>query len=837
VSPARRRPTLLLGAALLVALLVGGRWLALETAERAWAATIPGGTAYLMTRDFARLVTGVFLLAAVAWATGNLLFVYRAIGSVQLPRRLGDLEIVEAVPQRLLLAGTLGSGLVYGLLLALGTGRAWTAAAIAFHAPAFGRADPVLHRDAGYYLAQLPWDERLRSFALVATLSATVIVALLYLGIGSLRFRRWLPFASAHARAHLGVLLASLGLTLTWGALLDPAQTVAGLHGALTRGVLAVRLPAAPLVAALGIAATLASLVWVARERVALLVGSWGALLSTSFAAYLVLPAMLTGPAGRGPAASSDAFAAERRRLEGSAFGIDSLGERAPPGFPSPAAAVTATPLWDATQVMAAAAHRRDLLGPRAAPAAAALSPHPPLPPPGGGRPTWIVAPMPDLDSLARVQPVPEWREVHRGAWARAGRPVAAAEGDTGLDFAPLLTRDSATWFGRGFREFAVAAPDSWPRVRGAGLSLVGSWRRTALAWSLQSAELNRTETDGLVLLWHRDVSERLGRLAPFASFDDATPVLADGTLWWIAYGYLVSETFPLARSIEWGGRDVRYLRAAFIGAVSAGSGDTRLFLAPGADSLAAAWARLLAPLIQPSDSLPPALRAQLSYPRRTFTIATALLARWRGDSTAWVAVPRDPFELVATQSDGAGRWDTASAAIWTAQGFEGGNPAALVALVAGAMSAAGPRLVEWRPSPAVRLPSVLVGSPNETAPGVMRLWNLAGAPFSAQALFAQPATGGAPQHVDTLFLTWGERTGQGPTVTAALRDLLAAGGARVPADTSLAGRWDAARALAAQADAALAAGDLEAFGRYYARLKALLGVGHRKLAPAREPR
>src|SRR5213592_3413584 len=206
---------------------VGGRWLALETTERAWAATIPGGGMYLMLRDLARLVRGLFLLAAIGWATGNLLFVYRAIGSVQLPRRLGDLEIVEAVPQRLLLAGTVACGLVYGVLLTLGTGDAWQEAALAARPPTFGIADPVLHRDVGYYLARLPWTERLRSFALVATLSATAIVALLYLGIGSLRFRRWLPYASAHARAHLGVLLACLGLTLTWGALLDPVQAVA----------------------------------------------------------------------------------------------------------------------------------------------------------------------------------------------------------------------------------------------------------------------------------------------------------------------------------------------------------------------------------------------------------------------------------------------------------------------------------------------------------------------------------------------------------------------------------------------------------------------------------
>src|SRR2546427_6222425 len=59
--------------------------------------------------------------------------------------------------------------------------------------------------------------------------------------MGSLHFRRWRPAASAHARLHLGVLLAALALTLTWGAALDPAETVAGLHGALDGAALQIR--------------------------------------------------------------------------------------------------------------------------------------------------------------------------------------------------------------------------------------------------------------------------------------------------------------------------------------------------------------------------------------------------------------------------------------------------------------------------------------------------------------------------------------------------------------------------------------------------------------------
>src|SRR3989454_12331688 len=185
VTRPRRRSWLLAGAAVPVVLLVGGRGVATETGERAWAASIRGGEAYIAGRDVARLVSGLILLLAVAWGTGNVFFVYRAIGSVQLPRRLGDLEIVEAVPQRVLLGGTITSGLVFGFLLALGTGDWWMAARLAAHPPRFGVVDPLLHRDLGFYVGRLPWLERMHGLLLLAGVTGTLLVALLYLGMGS----------------------------------------------------------------------------------------------------------------------------------------------------------------------------------------------------------------------------------------------------------------------------------------------------------------------------------------------------------------------------------------------------------------------------------------------------------------------------------------------------------------------------------------------------------------------------------------------------------------------------------------------------------------------------
>jgi hypothetical protein len=64
-----RRSWLVVLAALLVIVLVGGRWLALETAERAWAATFPGGSVLLEARALARLMQIFVLLFAITWST------------------------------------------------------------------------------------------------------------------------------------------------------------------------------------------------------------------------------------------------------------------------------------------------------------------------------------------------------------------------------------------------------------------------------------------------------------------------------------------------------------------------------------------------------------------------------------------------------------------------------------------------------------------------------------------------------------------------------------------------------------------------------------------------
>jgi len=778
-----RRSWLFWFAALLVVVLVGGRVLAVETAERAWAATFPGGEVLLVARTLARQMQGFVIVFAMIWATGNLFVVYRAIGSVQMPRRLGDLEIVEAVPQRVLFTLTLGTGILGGLLLSLGTADWWRDALLAGTPPIFGVSDDILHHDLGYYVAVLPWQATLQAHAATWTGSATLVAGLLYVAIGSLRVQRGRLRTSDHARAHLAVLLACLALALAWGAALDPAEVVGGLHGTLDQTAVDVRLPGAAFVAAVGVATAIASLIWGWRDVPNIVLGSWSAL----FLAWVGCYALVPGVVRASRTTDESLLRRSRAALERVAFGLTPIETGPPPAFSSIEAALRGggLPLWDAKRVALVAGG-----SPRAA---VALSTTPP-----GWR--WLTVPPPPA------------------------APRFAVETDTGLAIAraPVRPGDTLSWFAPGATEFAVVSPDTWPALRAQGVPLRGSLRRAALAWALQGLSLARAETDGRVLLWRRDVVDRLQRLAPFADFGAPTPVLSGGDLWWVSWGYVSSEAFPLARALPWRDEPVRYLRAGLVGAVRAATGETHVWLAPGHDSLTAAWARYFDPLIEPRNRIPDELLRQVPYPAEVFQLAAAQLARANTtDSGPWTPRPRTAFQVAP------------GGTLWTGIGFEAETRSAsrFVALLAGTVEPAGPALRLWHPSPpagpAEGLPPDLVGA-STTSPGELRIWLAGGSITTLQGLFAQAADS-VPRGVASVYLTLGPRSGTGPTVPDALRSLLT-GQAYAPLDTTLGGRWEQVRALVARADSAMTQGNLERFGQIWKEIR-------RQLAPALRPR
>lgn len=789
-----RRRLYLIGAAVLVAALVGGRWLAVETAERAWDRTFAGGEAVVQARDLARLLQALVLLISITWFTGNLLVVYRAIGSVQMPRRLGDLEIVEAISQRTLLGVTVLLGVVIGTLFALSTGDWWHHAVLAAAPPHFGIADPKLGRDLGYYVSVLPWIAVIQNRALVLALGALGVVTLLYAVIGTFRIRRGRIRASDYARAHLGFLFACLALVIAWGAILDPAEVIAGFHGTVDAAALAVRIPGARLVGAVAGVTAVISIVWAIRDRPTLIIAGWAALMITVMAGYVMIPGVVrtSASAGQGTAAI---LTQQRDSLERLAFGLSALERRRPPAFSSGEEAVRAIPLWDPAHVAAAA---------QVPPVAVALR----SPRPDDTGAAWLIAPVPPPNATASTAPV-----------------RLALEMDSGLAITALPGKDGSVLFGPG-AVAPVITEDSIP-----GVPIEGAWRRFAIAWTIQSWGLVRGDSSGRRLLWRRDVTDRLERLAPFARFGAPAPAMREGSLWWVSWGYVANATFPLVRPLSWDGEDVRYIRAGLVGAVRAATGETHLWLAPGYDSLTASWARRFEPLIEPVDRLPADLRAQLAFPPEMFLIGAKQLLRVSADSGApnpdagWFMRPREPFQLggaALSEGDGAG------GGLWTGVAFEAGvsAPKQLAGLFAAAITPSGPVMHLWHPTIPERLPGPLVGS-SSLRPGQLRIWPVGNSLITVQPQLLDPlgSPEGTAPRVAEVYVTLESLSGRGLTARAALR-----GGEQIVSDTTLGARWERARRLAARADSALGVGDLELFGRLW---RALMS----ELAPAQRPR
>jgi hypothetical protein len=376
----------------------------------------------------------------------------------------------------------------------------------------------------------------------------------------------------------------------------------------------------------------------------------------------------------------------------------------------------------------------------------------------------------------------------------------------------------SAPLFGPGVTGAVVASSDSAADARARGIPITGAWRRFAIAWTIQDWGVLRTEITRHALLWRRDVTERLERLAPFATFAAPIPIVRGSSLWWVSWGYVSQNAFPYTRPLPWRDDDVRYLRAGLLGAVSVGTGETHLWLAPGYDSLTAAWARRFDPLIEHADNIPPDVRAQLAYPADAFDAVVAQLQRSSVDSAglspAWTRRPRESFQLVGP-----------AGTLWTGIAFEQGvfAPRGMVGLCAGAVTPRGLELDFWRPSADSpdRLPGELVGSA-AVRPGQMRIWPTANTLITMQAQVVDPlgVQSAPPPRIAEVYVSLDGRSGRGLTAVAALH-----GGEVVATDTSVAGRWERARRLAVRADSALTAGDLELFGKLW---RALMG----ELAP-----
>ncbi|MEP7326452.1 MAG: UPF0182 family protein [Gemmatimonadota bacterium] len=791
----------------LVALLFLGRWTSVMMAEAWWAKTISPAAGRLEAQSelLRFLLDFCGAVLASAWFVVNLYVVYRAIGSVQVPRRVANIEINEALTPRILVIGTVTAGVLLGLFAGLGVSRWWPQVLLSWHGVSYGLTDPVMEKDIGFYVAQLPLWRRLHGFALLLVLLGLGTCFLLYFMVGAIRWSGRRPAVSDHARRHLGWLLAAVAVVLAWGYWLEPYEMVAGLDGAMRSDVTKVRVTVSLALTGVAFSAALLSAWWAVRPRHGWAAGGWTVLAIASLMGHYLIPALAGAPA------QAMVDAEGLRRLEGESFGIPQLHElpgnlaqgNGPPG---PLA------LWTREMI-------QDL---------------------GGGDSTVSVAANQGMLRI-RGRRFPVWISVRvsptDSAWV-----LVYADDRTSLAGGPLSYRAADTLAYPGSVRFLELprsvvrprAPESVVTLDGVGVT-IGHWsRRLILAWARQAGALFERQPDSARLAWHLDPLERFAALMPHVAWSQPTAQLVNGELYWFSDGYTTSASFPLVGRAPWRERDVATIEVPFLAVVNAATGQTRFFQQPNVGPLGKAWQEIVGAAAEPWNALPPAIRSQLDYPDELFQVQVKVLER-----PHWLGM----HQLGRTPA-GSGRtlrsltWNWADTSLRQVAAFEAAGSHGISAVIQGTAGEAGAQLLLTRAGEGVlpRSPSVLVRSWERfaTFEQLRDSLNAAGARDSASpvGLWMEPYGQGAYQ---TIFgvgpdlrraVVWvnlaiGDSLGAGRNASEAWQNLL--GNSAPLVLGSRTGRLGDAQQWMAVADSALKKGDWVTFGRAFEALREIL--------------
>ena len=163
------------------------------------------------------------------------------------------------------------------------------------------------------------------------------------------------------------------------------------------------------------------------------------------------------------------------------------------------------------------------------------------------------------------------------------------------------------------------------------GVTIDSFWRK--VLFSAHHATLRILLSEDITrqsrILYHRQIQERVQKIAPFITFDrDAYLVIAEGgRLFWMIDGYTTSERFPYSEPMRRGGKN--YIRNSVKIVVDAYNGSVDFYISDPKDPIIQAYAKIFPVLFKPLEAMPAGLRAHIRYPQDLFTIQAHMYATY----------------------------------------------------------------------------------------------------------------------------------------------------------------------------------------------------------------
>jgi uncharacterized membrane protein (UPF0182 family) len=631
------------------------------------------------------LLRSITARAAISAVTSAAAFAILAINLVAAMRSLRPREFMVATaqgpqvitinPQRLKPLVLGGAGLV-SLLIGWYAGSRWQTWLYYLHATPFGKTDPILGLDIGFYVFKLPLLELVYGQVFLILILAMAGALAGHVAGGNLSFNAGGFFVASSAKRQLSLLAAALLMILAFGAWLRIPQLLATPSGVVFGAsyvdvharMIALRVLVAAALAGAGLAfwQGFARRFWPIATAVMLylVVFVGGAVYAAILQRFLVAP---------NEQVRETPYMVHNIRATREAFALDQVEERALSGearltrgdLERNAATIENVPLWndqplldtfgqiqeirtyydfmsvDNDRYTINGKYRQIMLSARELNSQSLPSR------------TWINERLTFTHGYGlTLGPVNEVTP--------EGLPVLFIKDLPPSSTGDLTITQPAIYYGElasdhvfvktGTGEFDYPRGDDnvFTTYRGdGGVPISGFLRRLMFAIRFRSTDTffspNLTRESRVML--YRSIAERVERIAPFFQYDpDPYLAISDGRLIWIQDVYTTSRRYPYASAA--GG--VNYIRNAIKVTIDAYHGTTMFHVLDRTDPIAATIGKIFPGLLRPLDAMPEDLRRRLRYPQQIFALQAAMFATFHMTNPAVFYNREDQWEIPA---------------------------------------------------------------------------------------------------------------------------------------------------------------------------------------------
>ena len=566
-------------------------------------------------------------------------------------------ELVDPLLRKILLPACL----LLGFFAApQGAGR-WESLLLFLNSGPFGIQDPVFGRDIGFYVFRLPILNSLHdwlSISVTLTFAATAFVYLLYRGI---QYTRRGLSVSPRAKVHLLCLVACFLVIKAAGYYLDGFDILyssrAVAFGAGYTDIYA-NLPALRFLAFLALVSAGLSLLQIARPGLKYLYVSLGMLVLVHVAGLGVYPSLLQYfRVGPNQVAAEGPFIQRTIEFTRRAYGLDKIEAKEFPAEDQLTAAdlkrndatIKNIRLWEHRPLLATYAQLQEIrtyykfvdvdndryvidgsyrqvmlsgreLSYQHLPSRIWINEHltythgygvvfgPVNQVTPEGLPEFFIKDIPPVATKAAVNVTRP--EIYFGELAN--------------DYVFVKTKASEL-------DYAAGDKNVYTDYQGKGGVSMGSfWRK--LLFSARFATLRVALSNDITaqsrILYHRQIHERVSKIAPFVKFDrDAYLVIAQGgRLFWIIDGYTTSSRYPYSEPVPKLGN---YIRNSVKAVVDAYNGTVDFYLSSPDDPIIQAYVRIFPDVFKPLEQMPEELRSHIRYPQDLFNVQAHMYATY----------------------------------------------------------------------------------------------------------------------------------------------------------------------------------------------------------------